>query len=206
MQSKLQNQLLIATNNPDKVKELQLLLSPLPHLELVTPKMMGINLEIEETGSNYLENAIIKAQSFCKASGLPSIADDSGLEVDALAGAPGLYSARFGNVSGEVQLQYLLQKLIDVDKPNRTARFKATVVIFLPNGEYFSKLGICEGEILHSSVGMHGFGYDPLFYIPEQRKSMAQLSDQVKNQISHRAKAIQALLPEIEKYFPPPMV
>jgi XTP/dITP diphosphohydrolase len=207
MQEILQNKLLLATNNPGKIKEFTELLSPLSSVQLVTPKMIGINIKVAETGSTYFENALIKAHTFSEASGLISIADDSGLEVDALNGAPGLFSSRYGNLKGDAQLSYLLNQLEDIKPKNCTARFVATVVIYSPDDSAFtSHKGICEGTIIKEKIGSNGFGYDPLFFIPSLKKTMAQLDDDTKNLISHRAKAVRAALSELRKHFPAPMV
>jgi len=186
-------QLLIATNNKGKVKEIQDLLKD-TGIELVTPAQIKLDLDVIEDGGTYAENAAKKAIAFAKASGLISLADDSGLEVEALAGAPGLYSARYGSQNGEKLSDkdrriYLIQNLQDKPRP-WTARFHATIAIALPNGETHLAEGYCEGEIIPEERGRGGFGYDPIFLLSELGKTMAELSMEEKNRLSHRARAV----------------
>ena len=186
-------QLLIATNNQGKVKEIQNLLKD-TEIELVTPAQISLDLDVIEDGSTYAENATKKAIAFARASGLISLADDSGLEVDALNGAPGLYSARYGSRNGEKlsdkdRRTHLLQNLQGKPHP-WTARFHATVAIALPNGETHLAEGFCEGEIIPEERGTGGFGYDPIFLLPDLGKTMAELSMGEKNRLSHRARAV----------------
>ena len=185
--------LLIATNNEGKVKELQDLLND-RGLELITPAQINLELDVVEDGHTYAENAIKKAVAFANASGLISLADDSGLEVDALDGAPGLYSARYGSSNGEKlsdkdRRRYLLSNLQDKPRP-WTARFRATIAIALPNGETHLATGFCEGEIIPEERGTGGFGYDPIFLLSDLGKTMAELSMEEKNRLSHRARAV----------------
>jgi XTP/dITP diphosphohydrolase len=185
--------LLIATNNQGKIKELHELLDDLG-IDLVTPSQIGLDLDVIEDGLTYAENATKKAVAFAKASNLISLADDSGLEVDALDGAPGLYSARYGSTNGEKlsdadRRKYLLSKLQDQPRP-WTARFHATIAIGIPNGEVHLTVGICEGEIIPTERGTGGFGYDPIFLLPELGRTMSELSMDEKNRLSHRAKAV----------------
>ena len=185
--------LLIATNNKGKIEELQDLLKGMG-IELVTSAQIGLDLDVTEDGVTYIENASKKAIAFAKASGLISLADDSGLEVDALDGAPGLYSARYGStnegkLSDAERRKILIQNLNDKPRP-WTARFKATIAIALPNNQIQSTEGICEGEIIPEERGTSGFGYDPIFLFPELGKTMAELSMEEKNRLSHRAKAV----------------
>ena len=187
------HKLLIATNNPGKVQELHELLQGMD-IELVTPSQIGLDLDVVEDGLTYAENATKKAVAFAKASNLISLADDSGLEVDALNGAPGLYSARYGSTDGEKlsdadRRKYLLSKLQDQPRP-WTARFHATIAIAIPNGDIHLAVGICEGEIIPTERGTGGFGYDPIFLLPELGKTMAELTMDEKNRLSHRAKAV----------------
>lgn len=186
-------QLIIATNNKGKIQELQDLLSDL-NIELVTPSQIGLDLDVIEDGSTYAENAAKKAVAFANASGLISLADDSGLEVDALDGAPGLYSARYGSIDGNKlsdreRRQYLLSQLQDKPRP-WTARFRATIAIAKPDGDVQLTEGICEGEIIPEERGTGGFGYDPIFLFPDMGKTMAELPTEEKNRLSHRAKAV----------------
>ena len=187
------NRLLIATNNKGKVKELHDLLKDI-EIELVTPADIGLDLDVLEDGSTYAENATKKAAAFALASGLVSLADDSGLEVDALHGAPGLYSARYGSTNGEKlsdaeRRLFLIQNLQGRPRP-WTARFHATIAIANPSGQTQLAEGWCEGEIIPEERGTGGFGYDPIFLLIDMAKTMAELSMEEKNRLSHRAKAV----------------
>jgi len=187
--------LLIATNNKGKVKELQDLLKD-TEIELITPAQINLDLDVVEDGQTYAENATKKAVAFAQASGLISLADDSGLEVDALDGAPGLYSARYGSSDGHpVKLSdgerrtFLIKNLQLKPRP-WTARFHATIAVAIPNGELHLAEGICEGEIISEERGTGGFGYDPIFLLSGLGKTMAELSMDEKNRLSHRARAV----------------
>src|SRR5687768_5528102 len=196
------NKLLIATNNKGKVKELQDLLKD-TGIELITPSQIHLELDVTEDGYTYAENATKKAIAFAKASGLVSLADDSGLEVDALDGAPGLYSARYSPKPGATDADrraYLLQNLQDKSRP-WTARFHATIAITIPNGETYLAEGICEGEIIPEERGTGGFGYDPIFLLPELGRTMAELSMGEKNRLSHRARAVMNATPILANLF-----
>lgn len=185
------NKLLIATNNKGKVKELQALLKNLS-VQLITPADININLDVIEDGENYQENAGKKAIEFAQASGLISVADDSGLEVDALNGAPGLYSARYSpkpNATDKDRRNYLLENLRDKPKPWK-AHFHATIAIAKPTGDIEFTEGNCYGEIISEERGTNGFGYDPIFLFPELGKTMSELDDEHKNRISHRGLAV----------------
>ena len=184
--------LLLASQNSGKLRELQAILHDLP-IQLVTPAELGIQLDVEETGSTYAENAALKARAFSEASGLIALADDSGLEVDALNGAPGLYSARYAPAPGATDADrraYLLENLAAHPRP-WTARFRATIAVTLPGGETHFADGACEGEIIPEERGDGGFGYDPIFYIPETGCTMAEMAEDEKNRISHRARALE---------------
>jgi XTP/dITP diphosphohydrolase len=174
----------------------------LENVTLFTPKDIDLIISIKETGSTYTENAALKAHSFADASSMPALADDSGLEVDALDGAPGLFSARYSAKPGANDADrraFLLANLANQPRP-WTARFRAVLAFALPgDGEIKLFEGICEGEIIPEERGDNGFGYDPIFYIPEKGLTMAQLSDQGKNQISHRGRAAQAALPALQE-------
>lgn len=213
--------LLIATNNTGKIRDLyELLLDT--GIELVTPARINLDLDVYEDGNTYSENAAKKAAAFAQASGLISLADDSGLEVDALDGAPGLYSARFGSPDGEKlsdgeRCTYLLQKLQDKPRP-WIARFHATVAVAVPDSllsQAASRLkmqgrasalqifeGFCEGEIIPEERGSGGFGYDPVFLLPELGKTMAELSIDEKNRLSHRARAVMNAKETLKALFP----
>lgn len=184
--------LLVATNNRGKLREYAELLKGLP-FELTTLSEQGITQEVEETGSSLEQNAVSKATTYASLSGLTTLADDSGLEVDALGGEPGPLSRRYAgeNVSDKERNDYLLAKLKDVPREKRTARFRAVIAIATPEGRLNIGEGVCEGIIAFGSKGEGGFGYDPIFYLPELDKHMAELSLEEKNRISHRAKAVE---------------
>ncbi|WKZ51353.1 MAG: RdgB/HAM1 family non-canonical purine NTP pyrophosphatase [Anaerolineales bacterium] len=188
--------LLLATNNKGKLRELQAILADLP-LEILAPADIGLTLEVDEDGLTYAENAAKKAVAFQRASGLVCLADDSGLEVDALGGAPGLRSARYSSKPGATdrdRRMTLLQNLADKPRP-WTARFRATMAVAGPDGSVEIAEGICEGEIVPEERGSGGFGYDPVFFIPEFGRTMAELPEETKNRLSHRARAAQAARP-----------
>jgi XTP/dITP diphosphohydrolase len=182
--------LLVATNNPGKVREYEALLKGLP-LTLTYPAQEGIDVEVEETGSTFAENACLKAAAYARASGLLTLADDSGLEVDALEGAPGTRSARYAGqgASDEDRYRLLLSKLEEVPWERRTARFRCVIAVATLQGEVHTTEGTCEGVIAFEPKGEHGFGYDPVFYMLEHGQTMAELEPEIKNRISHRAQA-----------------
>ena len=180
----------IATNNPKKLAEMRAILSDLD-FELLSMDEAGLKLDIEETGLTFEENARIKALAVMNASGLCAISDDSGLAVKALGGAPGVFSARYGGGACETDLdrcRFLLSEL--GERPDREAEFVCCVCCVFPGGEMIETRGVCRGEILSAPRGEGGFGYDPLFYLPEQGLSMAQLDEGKKNRISHRGAAL----------------
>ena len=198
------NKLLIATNNKGKVKELQDLLKD-TGIELVTPADINLNLEVEENGTTYDENAAKKAIAFAHASGLVSLADDSGLEVDALDGAPGLYSARYHPKSGANDADrraYMIENLKGKPRP-WTAHFHATIAIAVPEKDVQIVEGNCYGEIIPEERGTGGFGYDPIFLFPDLNQTMAELSMEEKNRLSHRALAVMNAIPVLQKIFQP---
>jgi len=184
--------LVLATHNRGKRREWQALLEELD-LTILLPEEVGVALPVEETGSTYLDNALLKARALAEASGLPALADDSGLEVDALDGAPGVRSARFQPGSDEVRYVALLTALEGVAPEARGARFRCVAALVLPDGRSFTTEGVCEGVIADVPSGAEGFGYDPVFYVPEAGATMAALSFEEKNRISHRARAAQAM-------------
>ncbi len=189
--------LLIATNNPGKVQEFTALLAGLAQLELCTPAQLGLALDPPETGLTYTENAAIKALAFAQAAQLPALADDSGLEVAALAGAPGLHSARYspkpGATDADRRAHLLAQLAAQPAPPPWPARFCATVCLALPDGRTFFAEGECAGEITTQERGSGGFGYDAIFVVAGTGLTMAELRFEDKNQISHRARAVQGL-------------
>ncbi len=192
--------LLIATNNRGKVDEIKALLEGL-NITLLTPFDVGLSLEVVEDGKTYAENAAKKALAFAQASNMIALGDDSGLEVDALDGQPGLLSHRFYpviNATDAERRKYLLQRLGSSPRP-WTARFHATIAIAYPPGEVKLAEGQCEGEIIPEERGTNGFGYDPIFYIPQFGKTMAELEMDEKNRLSHRARAIQNAIPMLKE-------
>lgn len=192
MQTLLHKKLLIATINPGKVKELRQLLSILSGVELVTPRDLGMTLKVVESGESYAENAELKAMAYEKATGLVTLADDSGLEVDALEGAPGLFSARYSLKPGATDADrrtFLLENLKEKPHPWK-ARFRAVIAVAVHGEEMRFAEGVCEGEIITEERGTNGFGYDPIFLLPELNRTMAELSDDEKNQVSHRGRGV----------------
>ncbi len=188
--------LLLATRNPGKLREYRNLLEDLP-LELVSLRDLDIMVDIPELGGSFLENAILKARGYARLSGITTLADDSGLEVDALAGAPGVQSARWAGpaASDRERIQFLLERLRDVPPAARGAQFRCVVAIATADGRLFSAEGTCRGLIIDQPRGRHGFGYDPVFLLPELGATMAELAPAVKNRVSHRARAVQAARP-----------
>lgn len=192
--------LLIATANPGKVREIKEILSSLDG-DFLSAKDLSLDLKVDETGVNYAENARKKAAAYLRATGMIALADDSGLEVDVLGGAPGLFSARFSpkeNASDADRRAYLLEQLKELPQP-WIAHFHCTAVLALPGEEYFETTGRCEGVIIPDEHGAGGFGYDPIFYLPEFKATMAELSPNLKNRISHRAIALSNMIPIIKK-------
>ena len=191
---------IIATHNMKKQAEMQRILSPLG-VEVLTAEMAGITLtDVEETGTTFLENAVLKAESGCRESKMPCIADDSGLSVDFLGGEPGVYSARYSGEHGndEANIQKLLKNLENVPEEKRTARFVCTVCVCFPDGRKFTVDGKCEGRIGFEKHGDGGFGYDPVFMVGE--KSFAELSAEEKDEISHRGNALRKLAEVLPDY------
>ena len=191
---------IIATHNMKKRAEMERILSPLG-VEVLTAEMAGVTLtDVEETGTTFEENAVLKAESGCRESKMPCIADDSGLVVDFLGGEPGVYSARYSGEHGndEANIQKLLKNLENVPEEKRTARFVCTVCVFFPNGEKLLVEGKCEGKIGFEKHGDNGFGYDPVFMVGE--KSFAELSSKEKDKISHRGNALRKLVKVLPEY------
>jgi XTP/dITP diphosphohydrolase len=199
--------LLLGTNNPGKVGELRALLADLAGIELCTPAELGLALEPPEVGATYAENAAAKARAFAAAAGLPALADDSGLEVEALGGAPGLHSARYAPQPGATDADrraYLLQQLAAHAQP-WLAAFHSTVCVALPAGEASFASGVCRGEIVPQERGSGGFGYDRLFLVEGLGRTMAELTMAEKNELSHRARAIAAIKPALSRAFSLPL-
>jgi XTP/dITP diphosphohydrolase len=186
----IQTKLLLATKNRGKAREFSHLFRGIPY-RLVTMADEGITTEVAETGKTFGENAALKATALARESGLLTLADDSGLEVDALGGEPGVLSHRYAgdNATDDDRVNFLLQKLEGVPEEKRTARFRCVIAIAAPDGDVELFSGECPGIITTSPRGYNGFGYDPIFYVPEFDKTMAELPPEVKNKISHRARS-----------------
>ena len=194
--------LLLATGNPGKIREFQALLAPLTQAPygwtLLTLRDLNIHADVDETGHTYRENAALKARAYAGLSGLPTLSDDSGLEVAALDGAPGIRSARFSPRPGATDAdrrEYLLSRLAGKREP-WTAQFCCTVAVVFPDGEEQYSDGVCPGRIIPEERGTNGFGYDPIFEL-SFGKTMAELDSDEKNRLSHRALAVQAALPDL---------
>lgn len=202
-----------ASNNAGKLKELRRILERMGH-EVKSLRDLGIDLDPEETGTTFAENARIKAEAFCQASGLPTVADDSGLCVDALNGAPGVYSARYAGHHGDdaANNAKLLHEMLDVPADKRAARFVSAVCFLLPDGRELQVEGECPGTVAFTETGTNGFGYDPLF-VPDRvglpdgttaentaRRSYAELADAEKDAISHRGRAMEKLGAELPAF------
>lgn len=189
----------LASKNPNKLKEMQEILSGLG-VEVISEPEAGVDVEVEETGSTFEENAVLKAKAVCKASGLPAIADDSGLCVDALGDGPGVYSARYGGPGLNDKGRYEL--LLDGMRGqlDRGARFVSCVCCIFPDGGGIGARGECAGLIAHAPRGEGGFGYDPIFLVPELKKTFAQLTAEEKNAVSHRGKALAAFKEKLAAY------
>ena len=192
--------LLVATNNRGKLKEFRALLQP---VELAAPGDLGLDLEVEENGDSFAANATLKARAFAAASGLVALADDSGLEVDALGGAPGIHSARYGGrgLDDMGRCRLLLEQLAEAGG-SRSARFRCCLVAAAPDGRTCRAEGVCPGTIAPAPAGDGGFGYDPVFYLPRLRQTMAQVPAGIKNRISHRARALRIMAPLLLRTFP----
>ena len=191
--------LVLASKNKKKLVEMNDILSHLG-IEVCSEAEAGVDVEVEETGTTFEENSLLKAKAVMEASGLPAIADDSGLCVDALGGAPGVYSARSGGPGlDDVGRYQLLLENMKGQMP-RTARFVSVITCCFPNGDVLSARGECEGTIAFAPMGEGGFGYDPVFFVPELKKTFSQLTPDETNAISHRGKALKAFQGKLEEY------
>ena len=188
-----------ATGNAGKLRELRRILEAQGH-EVVSQKELGITIEPDETGTTFEANALIKAETICKASGLPTIADDSGLCVDALNGGPGVYSARFGGEGLDDKGRYTLLLEMLRGQTDRAAHFHTSIVCAFPNGDELVCEGECPGTIAFAPMGEGGFGYDPVFFVPELRKTFGQLTAEEKASVSHRGKALRAFAAALDDY------
>jgi XTP/dITP diphosphohydrolase len=186
--------IIFATSNEGKMNEIRAILKGMD-IELLSLRDAGIDIDIEENGKTFEENAIIKAETVCKLTGEVVLADDSGLEVDYLDKAPGIYSARFlgENTPYVVKNNYIIDQLHNIEKERRSARFVCVIACSFPDGNIITRTGIVEGYIAESISGSNGFGYDPIFYMPKYDCTTADMSTELKNQISHRARALHAM-------------
>lgn len=191
------SRLLIATTNQGKIREYREILGDLP-VDLVTPADIGLSLEVDETGETFRENSALKAQAFYEASGLITFSEDSGLEIDALHGEPGVYSARWGGTSDyAIKNRRVLELLADVPWDRRTARYVSEATVVDQSGKRWHYRGTVAGKIANEVAGKGGFGYDPIFYVPRFKRTMAELSAQQKHEISHRGRSTRRALPRL---------
>ena len=188
----------LASHNCGKLAEMQKILGELG-VEVVLQSDLGLDLEPEETGETFAENALIKAKAVMEASGLPAIADDSGLCVDYLNGGPGVYSARYGGLDDD-KARYMLLLNTMRGATTRAAHFHTSIVCAFPDGDVLEAEGDCHGTIAFAPMGEGGFGYDPVFFVPALRKTFAQLSPEEKNAISHRGNALRAFAEKLKDY------
>ena len=190
--------LVLASKNEKKLKEMQDILSQMG-VEVCLESAVGVDVDVEETGTTFEENSLLKAKAVMEASGLPAIADDSGLCVDALGGAPGVYSARYGGPGLDDTGRYRLL-LENMKGQPRAAKFVSVITCCFPNGDVLTARGECPGTIAFAPMGEGGFGYDPVFFVPGLKKTFAQLTAEEKNAISHRGKALEAFRVKLEEY------
>lgn len=194
--------MIVASKNKGKLKEIQQIFNDLPY-EIFSMEDVGITEEIEENGSTFDENALIKARRVCQLAGMPALADDSGLEVDYLGGAPGIYSARYAGegASDADKNAKLLTAMEGVPETKRGARFRCSIAVVFPDGREIVSNGILEGKLTKQPKGDKGFGYDPLLYIPEFECTVAELSSDIKNKISHRGRALKEMFRKLKEIF-----
>ena len=191
----------LASKNPHKLVEISAILKPLD-VELVLESDLGVDVEVEETGSTFEENSFLKANAVRKATGLPALADDSGIAVDALGGAPGVHSARYGDdpaLDDWGRLLLLLKNTEQVPDGQRQAQFVSVITLVYPDGRVIQARGEAHGELLREAHGEGGFGYDPIFYYPPAGKTFAELTAGEKNQVSHRARALKVLYEKMKE-------
>ena len=189
----------LATHNPGKLKEMGAILARFG-VEVVSPKDLGLTVDVEETGTTFAENAMLKAKAICAAAQLPAIADDSGLCVDALNGGPGVYSARYGGEGLDDRGRYLLLLNNMRGQTTRAAHFACAIACAFPNGDTLTAEGRCDGTIAFAPMGEGGFGYDPVFFVPEKAKTFGQLTAEEKSTISHRGRALESFVGKLETY------
>ena len=191
--------LVLASKNEKKLKEMNEILSGMG-VEVCLQRDAGVDVDVEETGTTFEENSLLKAKAVMEASGLPAIADDSGLCVDALNGAPGVYSARYGGPELDDAGRYRLLLENMRGQMTRAAKFVSVITCCFPNGDVLTARGECPGTIAYAPMGEGGFGYDPVFFLPKLKKTFAQLSPEEKNAISHRGLALRAFQAKLEEY------
>ena len=189
----------LATHNPGKLREMGEILKDFG-IEVVSPRDLGITVDVEETGTTFAENAMLKAKAICKEANLPAIADDSGLCVDALNGAPGVYSARYGGEELDDKGRYMLLLSSLRGAPTRAAHFACAVACAFPNGDTLTAEGRCDGSIAYAPLGEGGFGYDPVFLLPGTGKTFGQLTQEEKSAVSHRGRALKDFAGKLEAY------
>ena len=190
--------LVLASKNQKKLRELREILSA-QGVEVVSEADVGVDVDVEETGTTFEENALLKARAVCEASGLPAVADDSGVCVDALGGAPGVYSARYGGpgLDDVGRYQLLLENMRGM--LDRRCKFVSAICCCFPDGEVITARGECPGTLAYAPKGEDGFGYDPIFFLPERKKTFAELTAEEKNAISHRGRALEEFRSKLEE-------
>ena len=189
----------LATQNMKKLKEMTAILSDLG-VEIISEAELGVKIEVEETGETFAENSLLKAKAVMEATGFPAIADDSGLCVKALNGAPGVYSARFGGAGLDDKGRYMLLLQRMQGQSDRSAYFHTTITCAFPNGDVLQADGDCHGTIAHTPMGDDGFGYNPVFFVPDKQKTFAQMTLEERSAISHRGNALRAFKEKLADY------
>ncbi len=193
--------IVLASKNPHKMIEFQQILAPLG-IEVILESQLGIDVDVEETGTTFEENSFLKAEAVMKATGLPAMADDSGIAVDALNGEPGIYSARYGgdpNLDDWGRLVLLLKNMEDVPDGKRQGKFVSAITLVYPDGRTIQVRGEVAGEITREARGLGGFGYDPIFYYPPMGRTFGEVSAEEKNSVSHRANALKLLYEKLRE-------
>ena len=193
--------MVLASKNPHKLVEIQQIVERFD-IQLVLESELGVDIDVEETGTTFEENSLLKAKAVMEATGLPALADDSGIAVDALNGAPGVYSARYGfddSLDDWGRLQLLLKNTENVPGGQRQAQFVCVITLMTPDGQVIQARGEVHGELLRAPAGTGGFGYDPIFYYPPLGKTLAEVAPEEKNQVSHRARALKVLYEKMKE-------
>lgn len=193
--------MVLASKNPHKLVEIQKIVERFD-IQLVLESELGVDIDVEETGTTFEENSLLKAKAVMEATGLPALADDSGIAVDALNGAPGVYSARYGfddSLDDWGRLQLLLKNTENVPDGQRQAQFVCVITLMTPEGQMIQARGEVHGELLRAPAGTGGFGYDPIFYYPPLGKTLAEVAPEEKNQVSHRARALKVLYEKMKE-------